>query len=190
METHNSPAKESDRANEAADRAVLLQASACAWTSLRLLLQGRLHLRHERIGATVRLPNGQEFVVFRESSCDGEPGTTPVTLAVWFHLLGVPRGSRLRRYLFERACLVNTILFAGFTGYRVKLWMVDPQTVDYAGLYSWRSAEEAEQYARYIVRILSPLSRSGTVGYEVLRGTPFDEYLAGHGPTMPSVGVR
>lgn len=129
-------------------------------------------------------------MVFRESSCDGEPGTTPVTLAVWFHLLGVPRGSRLRRYLFERACLVNTILFAGFTGYRVKLWMVDPRTADYAGLYSWRSVEEAERYARYIVRILSPLSRSRTVGYEVIRGTPFDEYLAGHGPTMPSVGVR
>jgi hypothetical protein len=58
--------------------------------------------------------------------------------------------------LFERLCLVNTLLFAGFDGYRVKLWIVDPDTADYAGLYSWRSAEEAEVYARYIVGVLSP----------------------------------
>ncbi len=90
----------------------------------------------------------------------------------------------MRRYLFERTSLVNTVLFAGFAGYRVKLWMVDPRTADYAGLYSWRSAEEAERYAHYIVRILSPLSRPGTVGYEVLRGTPFEEYLAGAGAVV------
>ena len=181
-------ARESGRTSQLAVRPVLLQACTCAWNSFRLLRQGRLHLGHKRIGATVRLPNGQELVVFRESSCDGAVGPAPVTLAVWFHLRGVPEGSRVRRYLFERACLVNTILFAGFAGYRVKLWMVDPETADYAGLYSWRSADEAEEYARYIVRILSPLSRSGTVGFQVLRNTPFEVYLAGM--AMPSVGVR
>jgi hypothetical protein len=188
MKAKDRPARESGRTNHLADRPVLLQACVCAWNSFGLLRQGRLHLGYKRIGAAVRLPNGQEFVVFRESSCDGEAGPAPVTLAVWFHLRGVPERSRLRRYLFERACLVNTILFAGFAGYRVKLWMVDPQTADYAGLYSWRSAEEAEEYARYIVRILSPLSRSGTVGYQVLRNTPFEVYLAG--TAMPSVGMR
>lgn len=120
--------------------------------------------------------------MFRESTCDGDTGPEPVTLAVWFHLLGVPRGSRIRRFLFERASLVNTILFAGFDGYRVKLWMVDPVTADYAGLYSWRSAEEAALYARYIVRILTPFSTKGPVGYLVLPDRAFEEYLASPEP--------
>jgi hypothetical protein len=51
---------------------------------------------------------------------------------------------------------------------RMKLWMVDPKTADYAGLYQWRSDEEADLYGRYIVGILSPLSRRGLIGYRVL----------------------
>ena len=80
----------------------------------------------------------------------------------------------MRRFLFERLCLVNTLLFAGFDGYRVKLWMVDPDTSDYAGLYSWRSAEEAELYARYIVGVLSPVCTAGSVGYQVVPGVALE----------------
>lgn len=105
--------------------------------------------------------------MFRESICDGDSGSENVTLAVWFHLWAIPAGSRVRRFLFERLCVVNTFLFAGFAGYRVKLWMVNPDTADYAGLYSWRSALEAEIYARYIVGVLTPLSTAGSVGYEI-----------------------
>lgn len=96
----------------------------------------------------------------------------------------------MRRWLFERFCVVNTLLFAGFPGYRVKLWMVDPRTADYAGLYSWRSAAEAERYAHYIVRVLAPLCRPGTIGYEVLEGIPFDQYLREIGSVAITGGVR
>jgi hypothetical protein len=94
-------------------------------------------------------------------------------------LRGIPAGSRLRRYLFERLCLVNTILFAGFDGFQVKLWMVDPNTADYAGLCSWRSAGEADIYARYITGVLRPLSVNRSVGCQVLAGTSLKDYLAG-----------
>ena len=93
-----------------------------------------------------------------------------MTLAVWFHLRGIPAGSRVRRFLFERLCVINTLLFAGFSGYRVKLWMVDPETSDYAGLYRWRSSEEAEVYAQYIVGVLAPFCPAGSVGYQIVPG--------------------
>lgn len=148
--------------------ALLVQAGVCAGRTVGLLLRRQLHLRRSRVGSCATLPDGRSFRVFRESSRDGEPGQTQVTLAVWFHLRGIPAGSRVRRFLFERLCLVNTILFAGFDGYRVKLWMVAPDSSDYAGLYTWRSAEEAEVYARYITGVLTPLSVAGSVGYEIL----------------------
>jgi len=153
-----------------------------------LLARRQLHLQHGRIGTTVAIPDGRKFVVFRESSRDSDPGSASVTLAVWFHLRGIPGGSRIRRYFFERLCLVNTILFAGFMGFQSKLWMVDPVTSDYAGLYSWHSAEEAEPYARYIVRILSPLSSEGTVGYEILPAISFSDYLESQ--KVPTMKVR
>ena len=151
-----------------AQESVLCQAVLCAKRTIELLLHGQLHLRRSWAGASATLPDGRTFTVFRESICDGDSGVGQVTLAVWFHLRGIPAGSRVRRFLFERLCLLNTILFAGFDGYRVRLWMVDPDTADYAGLYSWRSAEEAEVYARYIVGVLSPLSTTRSVGYQVL----------------------
>jgi hypothetical protein len=138
---------------------------------------GQLHLSPSRVGAAVALPDGRRFVVFRESTCEGVGGSQPVTLAVWFHLRGVPAGAHLRRHLFERLCILNTILFAGFPGYLVKLWMVDPSTADFAGLYAWRSAEEADTYGRYITAVLKPLSKAGSVGYRVLSDMEFEEYL-------------
>jgi hypothetical protein len=122
------------------------------------------------VGASVTLPDGRQFEVFRESKRDGVPGPEQVTLVVWFRLRAIPAGARVRRYLFERLCLVNTLLFAGFDGYRMKLWMVNADTSDYAGLYSWRSADEAETYARYIVGVLSAFSQRGSLGYQVLPG--------------------
>jgi hypothetical protein len=73
---------------------------------------------------------------------------------------------------------VNTLLFAGFEGYLLKLWMVDPATSDYAGLYSWSSANLAENYGRYITALLAPLSVPGSVGFQVLAESSLEEYLA------------
>jgi hypothetical protein len=163
----------------------VVQAVLCAGRTAQLLFRRRLHLRRGRIGDRLALPDGRSFVVFRESIRDGEAGSRPVTLAVWFHLRGIPGGSRVRRFLFERLCMVNTVLFAGFDGYQLKLWMVDPETADYAGLYSWRSVDEADVYARYITSILTPLSKKGSVGYQVLPETPLEEYLGGGKGTHP-----
>ena len=125
----------------------------------------------------MRFPDGRAFVVFRESTCDQPTSETGVMLAVWFHLRGIPRGARVRRRLFERLCLVNTLLFAGFDGYLVKLWMVNPTTSDYAGLYSWSSAEDAETYGRYITAVLRPLSLPGSVGFQVFPEWTLERYM-------------
>jgi len=124
------------------------------------------------------LPDGRTYVVFRESTCDAPPPRRPVTLAVWFHLRAIPPGARVRRWLFEHLCLVNTVFFAGFDGFHVKLWMVNPSSSDYAGLYAWDSAERADRYGTYITAILRPFSKPDTVGYQVLADSTLDEYVA------------
>lgn len=106
-------------------------------------------------------------------------------LAVWFHLKGVPTGARIRRALFERESILNTVLFAGFDGYRIKLWMVDPASADYAGLYEWSDPRQAETYARYITTVLGPLSRAGSVGYQIVADQTLSDYLG----EAPHLGV-
>jgi hypothetical protein len=152
--------------------------ATCAARVVRLLLGRHLHIRRDGKGRRARLPDGRTFVVFRETSCDESGDSDLATLAVWFHLRWVPAGARVRRFAFERESLLNTVLYAGFEGYRTKLWMVDPATSDYAGLYEWRDPVAAERYARYITAVLRPLSERGSVGYAIVPLTSFSHYLA------------
>jgi hypothetical protein len=150
----------------------------CAARTIGLLARRALHLHSARVGSEVVIPDGRRFEVFRESSCDRTYDGTAVMLAVWFRLRGVPAGGRLRRWLFERESIVNTFLFAGVEGYLVKLWMVNRDTSEYAGLYSWSSAELADAYGRYITAVLRPLSVPGSTGFQVVADTTLEEYLA------------
>jgi hypothetical protein len=147
---------------------VVRQLIGCAWAVIGLLTRRRLHRHPGAVGSTASLPDGRTFTIFRDTTCD-EPATgETVTLAVWFHLKGVPAGARIRRWLFERESILNTLLYAGFAGYRRKRWMVDPVTSEYAGLYDWIGADAAERYARYITAVLRPLSVPGSVGYQIV----------------------
>ncbi len=108
-----------------------------------------------------------------------EPEDPLVTLAVWFRLRWVPPGARFRQYLFERESILNTLMFAGFPGYQVKLWMVDRASSDYAGVYTWSGRDAAEKYARYVTSVIRPLAVLGTVGYEVSDQTDLHAFATG-----------
>lgn len=149
-------------------RSTVVVAARCAVAVAGLLARHRLRLRHDRLGSFATTPDGTSLTVFRESVRlpDREP-TERVSLVVWFHLRGIPPGAGRRARLFRRASLVNTVLFAGCTGFLVKRWVLDESTADWAGLYEWDTAEAADRYGRYITSILRPLSTPGSVGYEV-----------------------
>ena len=176
--TQQNPAVSSDP--EQRDHVPVRRVAACAVRTGWLLAHHRLHLRRAHVGMIVVLPDGREYEVFRESTCDQESSEPAAMLTVWFQLRGIPPGARLRRRLFERLSVLNTLLFAGAEGYLVKLWMVDPATSGYAGLYSWNSPVSAEDYGRYITAILRPLSRPGSTGYHIYTESALDDYLAHH----------
>lgn len=149
-------------------RSVAVSAMRCAIAVVGLVARHRLRHPPEHVGSAVTLPDGRAFRVFRETvRLPDRAPTDPVVLAVWFHLRGVPAGSSRRRRLFERLCVLNTVLFAGSTGFLRKRWLVDDATADWAGLYTWDTVDAADRYGRYITTVLRPLSTVGSVGYEV-----------------------
>ena len=76
-------------------------------------------------------------------------------------------------------CIVTTPFFVGLPGFRSKLWMVDPETGDFAGLYEWDDAPTARAYAEGLSKVLRLLSVRGSVSYELRTGCSVDEYLDG-----------
>jgi hypothetical protein len=140
----------------------------CVRRVVQLLVARQLHLDRGRVGQIEELTDGRRFTIYRESSssepCDGES----LRLEMWFRLRWVPPGARLRAFLFERESILNTVLYAGFEGYRTKLWTFDHVTMEYAGIYEWRGREAAERYGRYAMSMLTPLSVPGSCGYRAL----------------------
>jgi hypothetical protein len=69
--------------------------------------------------------------------------------------------ARWAHAVFRRTCLVNTPLFAGFPGFRNKLWLADPDTDVYRSLYERDGAAAAEEYATRLAAVLALVAVRG-----------------------------
>jgi len=78
---------------------------------------------------------------------------------------------------FDRECVLHTPLFAGFPGFRSKLWLDDSETRVYRGIYEWEGGEPARHYANRMVGLLAPFSNRGTAGSRIVPGLTRDHYL-------------
>ena len=148
-----------------------------------LFVNGRVRSPRRRIGTPLTLPDGTRSVVFRETQIEGPRRGPPSVLIVEFQLRLLRPSSRFLHALFRTGCVVNTPLFAGFAGFRTKLWMADVGTGGYRGLYEWDGSRLADAYASALARILRPLSVSGSVRYRVIPDTRLDAYLEAIGHT-------
>jgi hypothetical protein len=162
-----------------------MTAPSIPWLALRsarrfawLWLGGSLRLRRARLGTAYDLGSRGNYVVFRETVSSGPAAGEPVVLVVGFRLRVIGDSPPAHR-LFQRCCILTTPFWSGFAGFRVKLWMVDPNTENYLGMYEWRGREQAQLYIDALVRVLRPLSVSGSVWYSILE-EPFERYLSGH----------
>ena len=108
--------------------------------------------------------------------------SAPLELGAVVHPRFALEGFRPERRQLHRlvrvVCIVTTPFFAGLAGFRSKLWMVDPATGDFAGLYEWDDAESAEAYARGLAKVLRAISAPGSVSYEVAEVPSAGAYLA------------
>lgn len=145
------------------------------------ILRGEIHHAHEHLGTYTPMSDGRTFVPFRHTvSSAPRPGASasrPAVLQARFRLTPLPAHRHLLHALFRVVCIVTTPFFVGLPGFRSKLWMVDPWTGEFAGLYQWDSEEAAAGYERGLVRILERLSTPGSVSSELVPDTTVDEYL-------------
>jgi hypothetical protein len=144
--------------------------------TIGLLLGGRIRSPRGKVGAVLTLPGGTRSAVFRETQVDGARRGPPAVLIVEFRLR-LMGSRRFLHALFRTGCVLNTPLFAGFPGFRTKLWMADVGTGGYRGLYEWDGATLAEAYAAALVRILRPLSVRASVRSTVIPDLPLDAYV-------------
>lgn len=149
----------------------------CACRTARLGWRGELHLSDEHLGWTLVFDDGASSSVYRESVCTAPRTGVPCLLVVAFKLrfIGV---NPLGHAAFRAESLLNTPLFAGFPGFRSKLWLTDAGTGVYRGVYEWDGPASACTYAQTLGRLLRLVSVPGTVRHHVVEGVTPAQVMA------------
>ncbi|MDQ3886111.1 MAG: YdhR family protein [Actinomycetota bacterium] len=141
-----------------------------------MLARGQLRLPGENVGRRLTFEDGTTSRVYRETVRRGVPTREPALLVVQFQLRLVGH-SRLLHALFRGESIANTPLFAGFPGFRTKLWATDEQTGIYRGVYEWDGTERARTYATTLSTLLRLVCVRGSVRFHVEPGIQRDEFL-------------
>ena len=135
------------------------------------------------------MSDGRTYVPFRETTVETpRPATAvPTVLQPRFRLRGVGRRpDGLRHRLFRRCCIVTTPFFVGVGGFRSKLWMYDPATGDYAGLYDWDDPRRARAYAEGLGAVLRIVSVPGPSATSSSPARTSPRTSPPHSPPAPS----
>ena len=135
----------------------------------------RLRLESKRLGRTYDLCDGHSYRVFRET-VRPLPEEQRTVIEVGFRLELV-RSAALPHWLFQRLCILTTPFWSGFDGFGTKLWMVDPRTRSYAGLYEWSGPAAALNYLDVLLPVLRLVSVPGSVFSELHPARELADFL-------------
>ena len=141
-----------------------------------LVARRRLTSPNDNLGARVGFADGSSSFVFRETAVTAVGTSDPTLLVIQFRLAALG-SNRLLHAAFRRECVLHTPQFAGFPGFRSKLWLDDVETGVFRGVYQWQGGELARHYAARMVALLTPFSNAGTARYQVVEGLRRDEFL-------------
>ncbi|HSJ45993.1 MAG TPA: hypothetical protein VK923_15060 [Euzebyales bacterium] len=156
-----------------------------AVTTAQLVAAGQLSQPTTHLARPLRFADGTMSYVFRETAADGVATADPAVLVVRFSLRMVGTSPWLHA-AFRRECVLHTPLFAGFPGFRSKLWLTDLQTGVYRGLYEWNRADLASDYAETLAQLLRVVSVQRSVSHHVVAGVRRDALL--RDPTLVTDG--
>ena len=126
-------------------------------------LTGKVRFPGGRVGKMISF-EGRAYEIVKEIEIvRPEAGETEAIFTVKFHLANMsPAANKIFLNL-------PVPFFAGLPGFRHKLWLYDPETGDFRGLYRWQTADDAEKYANsFAVRFMKGRSVPGSVSYKII----------------------
>jgi hypothetical protein len=159
----------------------------CARTWGDLTARRQLISPTKWVGVELHFRDGTSPFIFRETARRMVTTDDPAVIVIQFRLAFLGSNPALHA-AFRRECVLHTPLFAGFPGFRSKLWADDVRTGVYAGIYEWDGSERAHHYADRMVAFLAPFSTPGTARHHIVEHRHRDEFLATR-PGTPDSGA-
>ncbi len=134
---------------------------------------GRQHAPKDQIGKVFTNPDGQEFVIFKQTVLDPTPGEPQKPEAMFRVQFRVPKISPWRDRLIIS---LKSPVFVALPGFRSKLWMVDEKNRTYQGVYEWSTLQDAENYVHsYSMEFMTEVAVPGGLCYEIIPGGSIEQ---------------
>jgi hypothetical protein len=157
---------------------VLLIELRCVLATLGMLALGRIRMPDDEKGRRVTFADGTTSTIYRETAIRRRTPGRSVVLVVRFRLRLIGT-SRPWHALFRFESLFNTLLFAAHPGFQTKLWMSDPDTGFYRGVYEWNGSDEAAEYAQALRVVLTPWVEDGSFSHRIVPFSARARFLEG-----------
>ncbi len=129
---------------------------------------GRLHTPKDQIGKVFTNPDGQEFVIFKQTILDPTRAEPQIPEAMFRVQFRVPKITPWRDRL---VISLKSPVFVALPGFRSKLWMADEKSNTYQGVYEWSTLRDAEDYVHsYSMEFMTEVAVPGGICYEIIPG--------------------
>lgn len=145
------------------------------------LLGGRVRFPQDRLGDVLEMPDGDTFVVYRETRLDptvGDSSGDGVVLVFRMRTIDRAAGETVRDVLFDPLANVATPFFVGMPGFRRKLWLASERPGEFLELYEWASRADANRFVAVLESLLDPFEVAVSASFEVVDDDSVDEYVA------------
>ena len=118
----------------------------CLFISIGRLLTGKLKLSKHYVKDTVKMEDGQEFIIFRHiTDYPVKDIEQAVTFIVRFKF------ARLSHNANRFASIIPMLLITGFPGFQSKMYAVNKKNGYWQGMYQWKTKKHLEDYLKSFV---------------------------------------
>jgi hypothetical protein len=118
----------------------------CLIISVGRLLIGKLKVSKYYLRDTVKMEDGEEFMIFRHiTDAPVKDTEQAVTFIVRF------RFTRLSHNANRIASVIPMLLITGFPGFQTKMYAVNKKNGYWQGMYQWKTRKHLEGYLKSLV---------------------------------------
>ena len=148
----------------------------CLFISIGRLLTGKLKLSKHYLKDTVKMEDGQEFIIFRHITdypvIDNEHA---VTFIVRFKF------ARLSHNANRFASIIPMLLITGFPGFQTKIYAVNVGNGYWQGMYQWKSKKHLEEYKNsFVYKMMNKRAITDTIRSNEFSNKKLTDFIEDH----------
>jgi len=147
----------------------------CLIIAVIKLFTGRLRLSKKYLNKTIEMENGKEFVIFRHITTTLDQVNEGCVFIISFKF------AHLSHKANKLASIIPMLMIAGFPGFVVKMYAVNPDDGYWQGMYQWKSIEHLQDYKKsFVFKMMNKRSLKDSINIIEMTNQKLTDFIDSH----------